>query len=211
MLNEEESKDLFKTRKGSATILSNFIRQIALTQLPAIRPIAFSVGTSSNVITAGNNVIEDMVEFSASLAKIHFKCDSMNVGDIKVLTVTSSVLKVSDLEQDDVIVIAEDKNEEILHTVNSDVEVKIYLRCYYGSVSANENEKFLKRDALMQNNVIVVNSRHCDINSIKVSVDEVDEEFDSIHLEFDDLLKRDSLDLFKECSCICYDMIEKWV
>ena len=56
----------YTVRKGLGSILGNLTRQMLLTQWPSVRPIGYAVGDKSTVISAGSNVVEDMVEFSSS-------------------------------------------------------------------------------------------------------------------------------------------------
>ena len=52
-----------KVPRGQGLYIINALRQMIYTQRCVLRPIAFSVG-NSNVLSAGNTVVEDMISFS---------------------------------------------------------------------------------------------------------------------------------------------------
>ena len=58
--------------RGWGEIFANFTRQALLTKLDVWRPVAFAIGASSNIVTAGDNVIEDSVELASKLSSYHF-------------------------------------------------------------------------------------------------------------------------------------------
>lgn len=194
-----------KTLSGMGMTLGNVLRKVALTQLDSWRPVAFSVGTNSNVITAGDNVVEDMVEFASSLSKMHFTVDTDKPA--YVLTFDTSCLKVSDFETDKVHVFSND-DREILHTVSGTTTVTVFLRNGKGSYSAKENEKFLKDSpdtaGLCNNAVEYLNSRHCDIERPGFSVDKR-EDCEIIYFHVDSLIDISADKIVSECCGILFD------
>lgn len=200
----------YTVRKGLGHIIGNLARQMLLTQWPSIRPIAYSVGNKSTVVSAGSNVVEDMVEFGLAISSLNFKCDSMELGDVKCVELDSRVIKVSDLEQNGLQAIG-DGEKEILHFVGEPVTVKIFFRCGYGSFSSYENRRFLEQNSLFENNVITMNSRHCDISTVGFTVEPVNDEEESLIINIDDSLGRNEHELVKESFNILFDLIENAV
>ena len=153
-----------KVPRGQGLYIINALRQMIYTQRCVLRPIAFSVG-NSNVLSAGNTVVEDMISFS---------------------TVCDSVLRTSDLvtESIDVLDLADDK--EILHTIRTDgnanasVPVTIFYRMGCGMYTAEENLYFLKNakgdDAHFIDNpdkYTYFSSRHVDVDKFTYSIEQL--------------------------------------
>ena len=86
-----------KVRKGCASIIANAVRQIALTSLDSLRPVAIRVGNHCDVISAGDSVLEDMVQITTNLNSLSFV--SKSAGEIvEFRTVVKGTLKASDLK-----------------------------------------------------------------------------------------------------------------
>lgn len=177
-----------KVPRGQGLYVVNALRQMIYTRRCVLRPIAFSVG-NSNVLSAGNTVVEDMVSFSTAISKVNYACKSANEPDgtvIKSVHTCDGVLRISDLITDsiDVLGLAEDK--EILHTIRADgnnnasVPVVIFYRMSCGMYTAEENLYFLKN--VKDNNAQFVDnpdsytylsSRHVDVDNFTYSIEQL--------------------------------------
>lgn len=198
-----------KTLSSMGALIGNVIRKIALTQLDSWRPVAFSIGTNSNVISAGSNVYEDTVEFSSSLTSIHFTVNEDSTA--KVITLNTSCLQVADLETANVKVFTreeKDLSKEILHTINGNINLTIFLRNGKGSYTAKENEKFLRESpetsAQITNAVVYLNSRHCDILDPGFDVSKLEDE-EIIRFNIESLIDKTADSIVSECCGILYD------
>lgn len=158
--------------KGDAQKMCNLLRAVSMTKRTVLRPIAFNVGGISTMISAGSMVVEDMLEFSASLLSVNYVTDN-NSDLIAVSVSVSSEMTYADLEQDDITVIAKDKSKGILH-VMSPIEVTIYFRNYQGTCTREENAQFLSSriDNASLQGIVVLAGRFCDIKNFQFSIDE---------------------------------------
>ncbi len=177
-----------KVPRGQGLYIINALRQMIYTQRCVLRPIAFSVG-NSNVLSAGNTVVEDMISFSTAISKLNYVCKGINEPEgtiIKSTHVCDSVLRTSDLvtESIDVLGLADDK--EILHTIRTDgnanasVPVTIFYRMGCGMYTAEENLYFLKNakgdDAHFIDNpdkYTYFSSRHVDVDKFTYSIEQL--------------------------------------
>jgi hypothetical protein len=64
------------------TVLINFIRNIALTKLPALRPIAISLGENTNILTAGKSIVQDMIQITSIIESAYYR--SKNPSDQEI-------------------------------------------------------------------------------------------------------------------------------
>lgn len=166
--------------RGWGEIFANFTRQALLTKLDVWRPVAFAIGASSNIVTAGDNVIEDSVELASKLSSYHF--DIQSDGNFYSFTKTVNILNINDLNTDKISVLNND-NAEILHTVSQEVTVSIYFRKASGTHLLDDNQAFLHREGISNDNIVVFNTRHTDIISVKIKVDNEDLHNDCINFE----------------------------
>lgn len=199
----------YTVRKGLGSILGNLTRQMLLTQWPSVRPIGYAVGDKSTVISAGSNVVEAMVELSSSISSLRYRSD-MEMGDIRCVEFEAPVIKAGDLSQNGIEVIG-NLDKEILHFVGSPLVLKVYFRCGYGSFSTYENRRFLEKESLFENNVITINSRHCDVSDISFSVEPLNEDYETLSISLSDSLGRDEHSMVKESFNILFDQIENSV
>lgn len=126
-----------KVRKGCANVIANAVRQIALTSLDSLRPVAIRVGNHCDVISAGDSVLEDMVQIITNLNSLNFV--SKSAGEIvEFRTVVKETLKASDLKGNSFeAVLPGEKDVEILHVLNDEIEVVVYFRNTCGVVVFN--------------------------------------------------------------------------
>lgn len=157
-------------QKGDAQKMCNILRAISMTKRVCLRPVAFNVGGISTVLSASNLVLEDMLEFSASLLTANYVVDSKK--DLIAVTIlVNNALTYADLEQEGITVITKDKNKEILH-VMSPLEVTIYFRNHTGVCSREENTQFLtsKSNGTLDQGIVVLASRFSDIKNFQFSI-----------------------------------------
>lgn len=145
--------------KNYSTAVLNFIRCIGLTMTKEIRPIGFSVGTSSTVIEIGDNVEEDMTEFTNNVSSCKFRSDSEE--ELLVWTGTfNSVLNSTDIKGDVVSL----NNKELLHSLGPET-VTIYFRNSNGMYTGDENREFLASQGVNLDRVMTISSRHSQIDN----------------------------------------------
>ena len=128
-----------KVRKGCANVIANAVRQIALTSLDSLRPVAIRVGNHCDVISAGDSVLEDMVQIITNLNSLNFV--SKSAGEIvEFRTVVKETLKASDLKGNSFeAVLPGEKDVEILHVLNDEIEVVVYFRNTCGVGTKDDN------------------------------------------------------------------------
>lgn len=157
---------ILKFEKGFGESLLNTVRQIAMTQIPVVRPIAFSVGYHSNVITIDDQVVEDMVTFISNVCSANYTTQS----DADVFQATVKCANVLDLQQlcKDIPINVITGNKEILHSL-SEVPVNVIFRKCSGSMGVEENTQFLESKHFNVTNLTVINSRHSNVASFSIS------------------------------------------
>lgn len=156
--------------------LVNLLRQASMLSVPVIKPIAFAVGPDSNVVDTCSSVIEDMTVFIHNvMSKTYYTDnpdDKIDMPILVALTVQEN-LKTSDFAQfginckDDAIV---------LHALSS-VNVKMYFRNSCGKYTTKQNIEFLQNAGVNTNDLVVVPSRHCAVNSFILNPTENEDKF----------------------------------
>ena len=161
-----------KVKKGCANIIANAVRQIALSSLKSLRPVAIKVGNECNVISAGNSVLEDMIQISSNLNSLGYKCKGD--GEIFVFrTVVTGTLKASEIKTDDFeVVLPDGEDVDILHVLNDNVEVVIYFRNTSGVGTKDDNLYALAKASVPTDKLVVINSRHTDITKFSYTISE---------------------------------------
>ena len=162
-----------KVRKGCANVIANAVRQIALTSLDSLRPVAIRVGNHCDVISAGDSVLEDMVQIITNLNSLNFV--SKSAGEIvEFRTVVKETLKASDLKGNSFeAVLPGEKDVEILHVLNDEIEVVVYFRNTCGVGTKDDNLYALAK-------LVVVNSRHTDISKFAYTISEDTDELTDV-------------------------------
>ena len=168
--------------KGTGNVFCNLIRHAVYSQRLIVRPIAFKIGTSSNILSAGRSIVEDMLEFSACITELSYGTNvELSDGDIIPCNYTfGSVLRASDLATQLVKVITKE-NPELLHKVKSmkesNTEMCIYFRYASGCATQNENAEFLKDfiskkggNPEIVDHLVVLSSRHTDITRFSFDI-----------------------------------------
>ena len=145
-----------------STAMCNLVMQVAMTDIPVIRPIAVRVG-NSNVLSAGDNVIEDTYEFISNLTALHF-VDNTPIGTEKAEVFSTTIHCNGALTAKDVCppgVFLSDKSNpdaEILHTLEKE-EIVIYFLKSTGAMTYQEVVDLLTEQNLYNENVVGINTR----------------------------------------------------
>lgn len=149
-------------RYGPALV--NLLRQAAMTAIPVLRPIAFSVGQNSNVIDTCDSAVEDMTTFIHNVMnQVYFtKMPEMELFRVNK-NVTAS-LQTSDFISSEVEC---RQNAVVLHVLGS-TNVQIYFRLAAGNYSAKENVAYLRSKNIETDSLVVVPSRHCAVDACKL-------------------------------------------
>lgn len=157
--------------KGCGNIIGNTLRQVALTQLPVIRPIAIKVGETCNVLTAGKDVQEDMTTIISNLTSITYSYS----GDDSVVVVQATangVLRASDLAKNGITICSGDDDKVILTTMGVPVAVAVYFRVGTGVATIQDNTIYLNNYGVTAKDLVVFVSRHSQIVSFAYTVKE---------------------------------------
>lgn len=198
-----------KVRKGCAGIIANVLRQITLTGLKSLRPIAVKVGNDSDVISAGSSVLEDMITICSNLNTLGYVCNS-DKDVIEFRTVVTGTLMASQLQSDDFsIVLPNGRDIELMHVLNDSVELVIYLKNACGTCSKDANVYTLASAGFNTDKLVVLNSRHTDIINFAYSIlDDTDDSTDLIdfeiesrisnNIDFQESILNDSVEILKE-------------
>lgn len=195
----------FEIKKGYGMQTANYLRQLLLTRVPTWRPIAFSVGNNSNVVTAGDNVLEDTVEISTNLCRYHYDIDSDE--DLYKLTLSDKCININNLNTDKVTVLDADSSE-IIHALNQNITLTIYFRRDSGIVFVEQNQAYLQRDGINADNKIIMNSRHCNFENVIINVTEKDDVTEIVSINIDASYDIDVYKIVKICCSEAINMFE---
>lgn len=173
----------FELRKGWGNIVCNMLRHAAYGCQYVLRPIAFRIGTQSSILSGTSLVIEDMLEFTTSIAELQYlpSSDKKDVNKPFVCHYRiNSVLKVNDLNTHDLKIIGGEPDKSILHLVpNSDsaCDLFIYFRYDKGYFTKDENTEFLYENKEYLgisdkdfNYLVPISSRHCNVTDFRFRV-----------------------------------------
>lgn len=186
-----------EVNKGCGNIIGNTLRQIALTQLPVIRPIAVKVGETCNVLTAGKDVQEDMTTIISNLTAISYKY-SGNDSVVAITCTANGVLHASDLAKNGISICNGDDDAVILTTMSVPVGVTVYFRVGTGVSTTQDNTIYLLNYGVSTKDLVVFVSRHSQITSFAYVVKEQTGTQDLIDLTITSDTDRDEEELFSE-------------
>lgn len=177
-------------RKGCATVIANVVRQIALTQIKSLRPIAIKINFA-NVISAGDSVLEDMIQICSNLNSLHY-INTSGTDFVKFSCNISSVLKASDLRNADLeVALNKSINSELIHVLNDNIPVTIYFRYANGVATRDDNVFFLEQNNVDTSDLVVINSRHTDIINFSYTITELDRYNDLINFSVESNISDD--------------------
>ena len=156
-----------KVEKGFGQLFGNFLRQCLLTRLEVWRPIAFSIGNNSNIVSAGDNILEDAEEICCNLSKYCYEINADS--NFYKQTLDTKELCINDLDNEKVTVVDAD-GASIFHALNQQATINIYYRKSKGPCYQNDNRAFLNREGISADNIIIMNTRHSYFDAISINV-----------------------------------------
>lgn len=142
--------------------LLNLLRQTAMTSVNVIKPIAFAVGDTSNVIDTSDAVAEDMTSFIHNVMSVNYMCPE-NIERTLYVCEIDAVASLSTRQLQQFGVYA--TTDKILLHLLSKAHVTIIFRCGRGNYSAKQNIAFLAESGVDTNSLVVVASRHSALDS----------------------------------------------
>ena len=174
----------FAVERGSGRFLVNAIRQMVYTKRYVLRPIAFRVGVSSNVLSAGDTIVEDMIKFSADLSNLHFQYTGVGNQTDKIIRcdcICRGVLCARELQQNGIkIVGSEELDRDLLHAVNgnasgNEFSVTILFRNACGAFTHEQNKYAIANNfsGITEGELdsfVVLTSRHSDVISVTTEI-----------------------------------------
>lgn len=160
-----------QVEKNCGNYIANVLRQVALTQLTVVRPIAIQVGSVCNVLSAGKDIQEDMTTIISNLTSLKFETNSDD-SIFKVSCTVDGQLKASDLNRSNLKVCDAPDDTVILTTLGVSIPVTIYFRQGTGVATTNENTLYLESYGISTNDLVVFVSRHCMINKFSYTIEQ---------------------------------------
>ena len=200
--------------KGYAETVANAIRQTVFCKRNVLRPIAVQVGHESNVLSMGAQVLEDMTEFTSHLLDYNYvvREETLPGSLIIVETDCTGVVTLADLVGDKVTVLGAPSSEEMLHLVQGDEPVKISVKVYYrydcGSFSIQDNEYFLKDTLDSLTNVVVLNSRHNDVDTFTYQINKDNLRTDTVKFTGKSKIGTSDVEITKEAIDVLIDTLQ---
>jgi len=147
---------IFTIKKDLAVLFGNTLRQIIILNRSVLRPIAYNVNGHSTVVSAGDIVMEDMVEFSVLLNTPSYRLSSVtdSTATPQVFLAQAEftqVLTLGDLLKGSKIRCTSNHNDmELLHVLknssNKPVEVEVFFALNTANRTAAENEFLLSSE-----------------------------------------------------------------
>ena len=161
----------FNKNYGHAAL--NLMRHLLLTNTAEYRPVAFKVGTNSNVLQIGDFAEEDMTEFISNVCRGYYgRVSGSPVTDDVVYSVfrttCNGVLSTGDIKTDDLLSCGD--NLPVLH-LHSATTVEIIFRLGKGVYSSAENEEFVEHAVGNVDDYVCVSSRHTLLDNLTFSED----------------------------------------
>lgn len=157
----------FNKQYGAAMV--NLLRQATMAAVSVVRPIAFSVGASSNVIDTSNAMVEDMTEFIHNVMELNYfmPADNAEMIDKPIVFDSNVTTGLSSSQFNSVNVMSHDNI--VLANLLNPTNVRIVFRNSSGHYSAKENVEFLRNHSIDTDALVVVPSRHCPVDSFKIN------------------------------------------
>lgn len=146
-------------RKGIGNPILNAVRSAAFFCCPVIRPVAFKVGGESNVLNISDTVIEDMTTFISTVSKFNYAYNG-NSKFVVARCECNGELRLSELLSG--VGITSDQDGVILHSTAPICVEVVFMFCA-GNYTSLENTKSVQDAGY--NGFVVVNSRHCNVES----------------------------------------------
>lgn len=198
----------FDVEKGYGLMLGNFIRQALLTKIETWRPIAFTLGSETNVVSAGDNIVEDSVEIGNNICSYLYEINKQE--DFFKFTATVRELMCSDIMQGSVNILNPD-DRVIFHALNQDATITIYFSKAKGTVSSNDNRALLQRHGVNPDAIVIMNSRHTNLNAVTINVLDKDERSETIKIGIKADYNASESELISECCKNVIATLEKFI
>ena len=198
----------FDVEKGYGLMLANFLRQSLLTKIETWRPIAFTLGSETNVVSAGDNIMEDSVEIGNNICSYLYDIDKQE--DFFKFTATVRDLMCSDMMQGSINILNPD-DKVIFHALNQDATVTIYFSKAMGSVSSSDNRALLQRHGINPDSIVIMNSRHTNLSSVTTDVVNKDEHCETIKIGIHAEYAVNEEELIRECCKNMISTLEKFI
>lgn len=165
---------LLSLDKTYGPALVNLLRQISMTAYPVVRPIAFSVGSDSNVIDTADTAVEDMVAFIDNVMNPNYYTANDDIAELVDFKATVTTALSSDqFEQVGII----SKQNKVVLNVLAPTPVSIIFRKASGRYTAKQNVEFLRKNNVDTDKYVVVPSRHCAVDSFLINEIEDENEY----------------------------------
>lgn len=161
----------FKLNKQYGPSLINLIRQVSMTAIPTVRPIAFSVGAHSNVLDTADSVVEDMTSFIHNVSACEYTAANKEAKLLTYNGIAAGTLQTNAFSSAGVI---SHSDATVLHTL-SNTNVSIIFRNARGNFSAKENIEFLQDNAIDTKHYVVIPSRHCAVDKFTITDEDAED------------------------------------
>lgn len=172
---------------GTSLPLANGLRQIAMSEVPCWRPVAFSLNREFNKMYASGGIIEKPFRIGSNLASCTFTPKGELTGNILVETVSfTRELEPSKVSQENFNVLGKGY-PLVTSSEDTPVEFTVVYRYGAGAFDSSQNEKFLIEKGLSPKDYQTIASRHTTIAVMTYDIEEVSESEErlSISIESD--------------------------
>jgi DNA-directed RNA polymerase alpha subunit len=159
-----------KLPKGNALPLGNALRQMAMSRLPAWRPVAFSLNRKINILHATSDIVEDSTTIQSNLSEFKFIPKIPLTGVfLKERFTFNRALRAADMKSDYFNIVGGDFNL-ITSLDDREVALTVIYRFGYGSLSVMENSEFLASNMEKVDDYVTITSRHTNVNNFSFNV-----------------------------------------
>lgn len=172
-----ESKVItLECNRGEGEILGNLLRKFALCRFPSWAPIAFKLATDdSNILSAGDEIVESMVEFRQNLSELEFAVSNTdeNCELVNIEISFKGRLMSDDLKGDGVA--CKTLGVPLLTSLTGrEISLVVYFRKETGTSSSTDNLTFLQERGVFHDdsNIIFISSSHCLVSQFGFKVEQ---------------------------------------
>lgn len=162
----------FKLDKGTALPIGNALRHLAMSKLPAWRPIAIGLNRKFNTIHATSNIVEDTFRIASNFSKFQYSAKSdFSQSFLKERFSFTNSFSKKDFTSEFFDVLGEEV-PLITSLDNEPVELTILYRKGIGIYSSMDNSQFILDNGEIPENYFVMSSRHTEISRFTYNVSE---------------------------------------
>lgn len=181
-----------KLPKGISLPIGNAMRQIAMSRLPAWRPIAIALDREFNTLHSTADIPEDIPSVMASITPLLFIPKHEIQGEfLKEKFTFKKVLRTSDLNSEHFTITGEDN--VILTCLNEDeVTLTIIYRYASGGMNYSDNVEFIGNHGERADSYMVFNSRHTDIRNFSFDIREASLLYEVLELKVESDTRNES-------------------